>query len=98
MIEHERDQISSRTKVALATAKARGVVLGGAANLKPNIEERQQAPGEFAGKLNGVIERMRASGSSQSAMREELNQLGISTARDGNWLLIQLQRVIAKLT
>ncbi|CAH5678122.1 recombinase family protein [Klebsiella oxytoca] len=43
--EHERDQISARTKAALAAAKARGKILGvaGSANLKSNIEARQQA-------------------------------------------------------
>jgi DNA invertase Pin-like site-specific DNA recombinase len=96
MSEHERDQISARTKAALAAAKARGVVLGaaGAANLKPNIEERQQAAEEFAGKLAGVIEGMKARGLSQRAMCAELNQLGIKTARGGEWSLVQLQRVM----
>jgi len=95
MAEWERDQISSRTKAALAAAKARGVVLGaaGAANLKPNIEQRQQAASNFAGKLKGVIEGMRARGLSQRAMVAELNGLGIKTARGGSWSLIQLQRV-----
>lgn len=99
MSEHERDQISSRTKAALAAAKARGVVLGaaGAANLKPNIEQRQQAAGEFASKLKGVIEGMKTRGLSQRAMCEELNGVGIKTARNGQWSLIQLQRVIKKL-
>jgi DNA invertase Pin-like site-specific DNA recombinase len=99
MSEHERDQISARTKAALAAAKARGVVLGaaGAANLKPNVEERQQAAEEFAGKLRGVIEGMKARGLSQRAMCDELNQLGIKTARGGEWSLIQLQRVIKKI-
>ncbi|WP_031431685.1 recombinase family protein [Methylomicrobium agile] len=98
MSEHERDQISARTKAALAAAKARGVMLGaaGAANLKPNIEERQQAAEEFAGKLKGVIEGMKARGLSQRAMCDELNKLGIKTARGGEWSLIQLQRVMAR--
>lgn len=97
MSEHERDQISARTKAALAAAKARGVVLGaaGAMNLQPNIEQRQQAANEFAGKLKGIIEGMKARGLSQRAMCDELNQLGVTTARGGQWSLIQLQRVMA---
>jgi DNA invertase Pin-like site-specific DNA recombinase len=99
MSEHERDQISARTKAALAAAKARGVVLGvaGATNLKSNIEERQRAAEEFAGKLAEVIEGMKVRGLSQRAMCEELNQLGIKTARGGEWSLIQLQRVVNRL-
>ncbi|WP_036249771.1 recombinase family protein [Methylobacter sp. BBA5.1] len=99
MAEWERDQISARTKAALQAAKARGVVLGaaGAANLKPNIEARQQAAAEFTGKLRGVIEGMKARGLTQRAMCNELNELGIKTARGGSWSQIQLQRVIEKL-
>ena len=98
MAEWERDQISARTKAALSAAKARGVVLGaaGAVNLKPNIEERQQAASAFAGKLKGVIEGMVARGLSQRAMCNELNQLGVKTARGGTWSLVQLQRVMAR--
>jgi DNA invertase Pin-like site-specific DNA recombinase len=98
MAEWERDQISARTKAALAAAKARGVVLGaaGATNLKPNIEQRQQAAGEFAVKLKGVIEGMKVRGLSQRGMCAELNQLGIKTARGGEWSLIQLQRVMSR--
>ncbi|TAK62301.1 recombinase family protein [Methylobacter sp.] len=98
MAEWERDQISVRTKAALAAAKARGVVLGaaGAANLKPNIEARQQTADNFAGKLKGVIDGMVARGLSQRGMIAELNQLGIKTARGGAWSLVQLQRVMSR--
>jgi DNA invertase Pin-like site-specific DNA recombinase len=99
MSEWERDQISARTKAALTAAKARGVILGsaGAANLKPNIEQRQQAASKFAGRLKGIIEGMKARNLSQRAMVAELNQLGIKTAKGGNkWSLVQLQRVINK--
>jgi DNA invertase Pin-like site-specific DNA recombinase len=99
MSEWERDQISARTKAALTAAKARGVILGsaGATNLKPNIEQRQQAANEFAGKLKGIIEGMKARGLSQRAMCVELNQLGIKTPRGSAWSLVQLQRVVSRL-
>lgn len=98
MAEWERDQISSRTKAALQAAKVRGVVLGaaGAANLKPNIEARQQAADDFAGKLKGIIGDMKARGLTQRAMLKELNGLGIKTAKGGAWSLVQLQRVISR--
>jgi len=100
MSEWERDQISARTKAALAAAKARGVKLGkaGKANLKPNIDERKIAAEAFAGKLGGVIQGFKASGLSQRAMVAQLNQLGIRTAKGGEWSLIQLQRVIQRVS
>lgn len=96
--EHEAKRISQRTKDALSVAKSRGTKLGvaGPGNLRSNIEQRQAVAKEFAGKLKGVIEGMRARGLSQRAMVVELNQLGIKTARGGEWSLIQLQRTIAR--
>jgi DNA invertase Pin-like site-specific DNA recombinase len=98
MAEWERDQISARTKAALAAAKARGVVLGaaGATNLKPNIEARQRAANEFASKLKITIDGFKAQGLNQRVMVDQLNQLGIRTMRGGVWSLIQLQRVMAR--
>jgi DNA invertase Pin-like site-specific DNA recombinase len=99
MAEWERDQISDRTKKALLAAQARGVTLGaaGAANLKPNIEARQQAADDFANKLKGTIEGMKIRGLTQRAMCTELNQVGIKTAKGKEWSLIQLQRVMARI-
>ncbi|MDO9141934.1 MAG: recombinase family protein [Methylobacter sp.] len=99
MAEWERDQISTRTKAALQAAKARGVILGatGMANLKPNIEVRQQAADAFAIKLKAIIASMKVRGLTQRSMCAELNQLGVKTAKGGEWSLIQLQRVIARL-
>lgn len=95
--EFEAKKISARTKAALAVAKQRGVVLGatGPQNLKGNIEERQEKADGFAEKLRGVIAGMK--GKTQREMVEELNSLGVKTARGGEWSLIQLQRVLKRL-
>jgi DNA invertase Pin-like site-specific DNA recombinase len=97
--EHEAKRISERTKDALRAAKARGAVLGaaGPTNLKPNVEARQQAADEFAGSLSRVIAGFKAAGMTQRSMVDELNALGIKTARGGAWTLIQLQRLLARL-
>jgi DNA invertase Pin-like site-specific DNA recombinase len=98
--EHEAKRISERTKEALAMAKKRGVPLGtaGAANLKPNIERRQADAAAFAEKLRGQIKGFELRKLTQRQMVDELNQLGIRTVKGGAWSLIQLQRVIARLT
>ncbi len=98
MSEHERDQISERTKVALAAAKARGVKLGNPQNLVQNVEERQAAADAFANKLRGLVDGMKARGMSQRGMVDELNSLGVKTARGGEWGLVQFQRVLKRLT
>jgi DNA invertase Pin-like site-specific DNA recombinase len=98
MSEHERDQISARTKAALAAAKARGVKLGNPDNLVRNVEERRAAADAFANKLSGLVSGMQARGMTQRAMVDELNSLGIKTARGGAWGLVQFQRVLKRIT
>ncbi len=99
MSEWERDQISTRTKAALAAAKARGVQLGkaGPANLRPNIEERKIAAQAFAEKLRGQFQGMQLRGLSQRKMVEDLNSMGIAAPRGGAWSLLQVQRVLKLL-
>lgn len=97
--EHEAKRISERTKAALAVAKSRGVVLGkaGAENLRPNVEQRQQQSKDFAQTLAGQFEGFKLRKLTQRQMVEELNALGIKTARGGSWGLIQVQRVLKSL-
>jgi DNA invertase Pin-like site-specific DNA recombinase len=99
MSEWERDAISARTKAALAAAKARGVVLGrtGAANLRPNIEQRQRAADEFAEGMRATLEGFKVRGLSQRDMVAELNRIGSKAPKGGEWQLKTLQRVIARL-
>jgi DNA invertase Pin-like site-specific DNA recombinase len=97
--EYEAKRIGERTKDALKAAKARGVVLGrsGAANLKPNIEERQAAANAHAQRLASTLAAYRAAGMSQRKMVDTLNDSGAQTARGGSWSLTQLQRVLARV-
>lgn len=100
-VEHEAKRISQRTKEALAVAKARGVQLGraGAANLRPNVEQRQAAAGAFAEKLRPIFTSMVVEKLSQRGMVERLNTVGIptSTGEVGKWRLSQVQRILARL-
>lgn len=97
MSEWERDQISERTKAALAAAKARGVVLGatGPSNLRRHTEQRQEAARAFRERLKPVLDGFLAQGLSRRAMVERLNGLGITTPQGGAWSLGQLQRMMA---
>ncbi|SPA28928.1 Resolvase, N-terminal domain protein [Cupriavidus taiwanensis] len=97
MSEWERDQISKRTKDALAAAKARGVKLGNPENLRGNIESRMDAADAFAANLASTLRGYQAAGISQRRMVEELNRLGVRTPKGGKWHLGQLQRVLARL-
>ena len=96
MAEWERDQISARTKAALAAAKARGVVLGatGSANLKQHIQQRQEAASAFQKRIQPVLNGFLAQGLTRRAMVDQLNALNIKAPRGGAWSLGQVQRVV----
>lgn len=97
--EHEAKRISERTKDALAMAKKRGVILGksGAANLRPNIEERQNVANAFADKFRGTFEGLKERGFSQRGIALELNKMGVPTPKGGEWNQTQVQRVEKRL-
>lgn len=97
--EFEGRRISTRTKAALAAARARGVVLGasGSANLRPNLEVRKAQANAFAARIEPIIAGFRLKGLSQRAMVAELNALGIQASRGGQWTLVQVQRLLSRL-
>ncbi|WP_079418338.1 recombinase family protein [Thiomonas intermedia] len=99
MSEWERDQISERTKAALAAAKARGVVLGttGPANLAGHTQQRQEAAWAFRERLKPILDGCIARGMSRRAIAAYLNEMGLRAPRGGAWSLGQVQRLAREL-
>ncbi len=100
----ERKMISTRTKAALAAAKARGARLGKPENLRNQDEGRMQGRAKRsataaarAADLRPIITDVRASGA--SSLREiaaGLNQRGIPAARGGPWSAVQVKRALER--
>jgi DNA invertase Pin-like site-specific DNA recombinase len=99
MAEWEADCISRRTREALAAAKARGVILGatGPSNLRNSLVRLQSEADAFAAKMRDVLLGLKARNLSQREIAKALNGLGIKSPRGGEWHLITVQRVFARL-
>jgi len=86
LAEQERDFISLRTKAALREAKAKGIKLGG---LRPGTDKRNAATRKLADDhalhLMPTIKAHRDVGTTLQGIADELNRLGIQTARGGKW-------------
>jgi DNA invertase Pin-like site-specific DNA recombinase len=100
--EHEREMISTRTRDALAAAKARGVKLGGPKLAEAcRIGHRTQAEqaDRFAANTRPVIEQIRKSGiTSLRAIAAALNARGVPTARGGTWTPVQIMAIERRAT
>jgi DNA invertase Pin-like site-specific DNA recombinase len=105
--EHEAEMISTRTKLALAAAKRKGVVLGGdRGNLATVYRKGNKASAKVRGEqvqrraadLAPVIEALKAEGcASLREIAAGLNQRGIPTARGSEWSATQVMRITAAL-
>ena len=86
LAEQERDFISTRTKAALASVKAKGTLLGGA---RPNQKARHQAMRKqtdaYTKKLIKFIEPMVKSKQSYHAIARALTENSVKTRSGGNW-------------
>lgn len=102
--EHEAAMISTRTKAALAAAKARGTKLGGdrgnikdhtITGAKASVAVRTANADKRVGDLLPVVAAIKAEGkTSLRAIADELNKRGITTARGGEWSAVQVKRVV----
>lgn len=95
--EDEAKRISQRTKAALAEAKRNGVKLGNPQLSSTLNEPRIAKADEFAESMRFFLLVFKTCGMTQRQMVAALNEKGITTARGGQWSLLQLQRVLKRL-
>jgi DNA invertase Pin-like site-specific DNA recombinase len=98
--EHEREAISSRTKAALAAAKARGVKLGGPmlrlGQRNGATANRAEADRFAANTLPLIREAQKTGASSLRAIAGILNARGVRTARGGKWAATQVRDILRR--
>ena len=98
LAEKERALISTRTRQALAAAKARGVTLG-----SPKLSKAREsalasikasADLHAANILPIIREAQKAGATTLRAVAEALNARGISTARGGSWHAMSVKNIL----
>ena len=100
LAEKERSLISSRTKQALAAAKARGVVLGSPAlddARETAIERLKAAADKHASNVLPIIkEAQKAGARTLREIADALNARGVSTPRGGQWHASSVRNVLER--
>jgi DNA invertase Pin-like site-specific DNA recombinase len=103
--QYEREAIITRTKAALAAAKARGKKLGGLRPGAPDISKYQRAGVKAAiaaadQRAHDIADDLRAvelEGLSLRAMAARLNAMDIKTAREATWTATAVKRALERL-
>jgi DNA invertase Pin-like site-specific DNA recombinase len=100
LAEKERALISSRTKAALAAAKARGVHLGGprlAQARKKAVQTIEATADQHAANVLPLIEVIKRAGATTLRdIADALNARGVATARGGRWYAMTVSNVLAR--
>jgi DNA invertase Pin-like site-specific DNA recombinase len=99
LAQKERAMISTRTKEALARAKAKGTRLG-----NPRLDEvrgkgaesMKVAADRFAANTLPTIQPLRAEGRSLREIANVLNARGVPTARGGKWAPTQIADILKR--
>lgn len=96
--QQEREQISRRTKEALAAAKARGVKLGGTggahASLAGMNAARKRKAEDHKATVRPLATHLRQQGMTLQAIADTLNATGSRTAAGCEWRPTQVMRVL----
>lgn len=93
--ELEAQQISERTKAALAAAKARGVRLG--ANGRVLAQRHQAKARERAKTLAATVRELRSQGLGIRGLADELNRRRVPTAAGGRWHVATVHRLVRRI-
>jgi len=106
MAEHEAEQVSQRTKAALAAAKARGRKLGWSipsrrgeqvvASLKGVVVNRAKADQRAANVLPVIRDIERAGVTTLQGIADALNARGIRTARGRRWYASTVRNLLVR--
>jgi DNA invertase Pin-like site-specific DNA recombinase len=108
MAEYEREQISTRTKLALAAAKARGKKLGWsmptrrqeqAEASRQGVQSNVAGADRFAENTLPIIHEIQAAGiATLQGVADALNARGVRTARGKKWFPATVKNILARQT
>jgi len=94
--QQEREQVSTRTRAALAAAKARGVKLGNPKNLEEWNRTRKGEARVFADQHSNLIWTLRNGGKTLREICGVMNDSGIKTSKGGDFHPVQITRILRR--